>query len=110
MGYHDQFIERGMALLDEKVPGWEHRVDLKTLDLNDCTECVVGQLFQTYINRLTTLGREADHFPHRFGFSLDWDNWRTTWGGLTTAWKRAIRTRRAEVAQPTSSGDPQGSE
>ena len=38
-------VERGMALLDEKLgPRWVLKVDPKMLDLSDGSYCVVGQL------------------------------------------------------------------
>lgn len=37
-------VEKGMTLLDERVPGWDRKIDLKQLDLSDNDRCVVGQL------------------------------------------------------------------
>lgn len=34
------------ALLDAKAPGWFNRIDLATLDLDDCNCCVFGQVFR----------------------------------------------------------------
>jgi hypothetical protein len=38
--------ERGAALLDEKVPGWEHRIDLGRLEMEHSCRCVLGQVFK----------------------------------------------------------------
>ena len=38
-------VEKGAALLDEKLPGWESNIDLDRLQLADTNECVLGQLF-----------------------------------------------------------------
>lgn len=97
MSIHDTRIEQGMALLDEKVPGWEYRLDLRTLDVNSCTQCVVGQLFGIHNSDLLYLGYQAlgVESPRQYGFSLDWDlSYRATYGGLNRAWKRKIRERR----------------
>jgi hypothetical protein len=97
MSIHDTRIERGMTLLDEKAPGWEHRLDLRALDVGSCTQCVVGQLFGVRDNELLYLGFQAlgVERPREYGFSLDWTlGYRATYGGLTTAWKRKIRERR----------------
>lgn len=37
-------VQKGVELLDAKVPGWEKKVDTKTLDLCSAHSCVVGQL------------------------------------------------------------------
>lgn len=98
MSVHDGRVEAGIRLLDRQTPGWEDRVDLRTLDLGSCTRCVVGQLFDVHDPNWLYLGYQAlgvDH-PRKYGFSLDWDlGYRATYGGLTRAWKRVIRQRRA---------------
>jgi len=38
-------VARGAALLDEKLPGWDQRIDLDRLNLGDCFTCILGQLF-----------------------------------------------------------------
>lgn len=38
-------VERGMAWLDEHRPGWEHRIDLRRLDLDSTCDCLLGQEF-----------------------------------------------------------------
>jgi hypothetical protein len=41
-----QAVTRGAALLDREFPGWAERIDLPTLDLGDCYQCILGQLFE----------------------------------------------------------------
>lgn len=41
---YERRIEKGMALLDERLPGWERKIDLGTLDLQSGCDCVLGQL------------------------------------------------------------------
>lgn len=36
--------ERGAALLDKLMPSWFKKVDLDTLKLSSCTDCVCGQI------------------------------------------------------------------
>lgn len=38
-------VARGAAWLDEKYPQWFDKIDLSTLDLSRCTECVLGQVY-----------------------------------------------------------------
>ena len=40
-------VANGAQLLDEKHPGWWRSIDLDTLDLANCTECICGQLAYT---------------------------------------------------------------
>jgi hypothetical protein len=37
-------VAKGVALLDEKRPGWERLIDLETLDIENGTSCVTAQL------------------------------------------------------------------
>jgi len=41
-------VGNGMALLDAKRPGWYKEVDLKTLNIDSCDKCVLGQLYGGY--------------------------------------------------------------
>ncbi len=97
MSVHDSRVETGIRLLDKQMPGWADHVDLRTLEIESCTRCVVGQLFgfarpDDLWWGYKGLGVES---PRRFGFSLDWDlGHRVTYGGLTRAWRRKIRERR----------------
>ena len=50
---YENRIERGAAWLDEHHPGWRDKVNVDTLDLSDCTMCVLGQLS----------GQEGDNWP-----------------------------------------------
>lgn len=54
-------VARGVALLDEKRPGWRDRIDLDALDMRSSRDCVLGQLY-------------ADHedvdWPHRTAFHV----------------------------------------
>jgi hypothetical protein len=38
-------VARGAAWLDEKYPQWFTKIDLSILDLGDCTQCVLGQVY-----------------------------------------------------------------
>ena len=37
-------VARGAAYMDENYPGWERRVDLSILDINNPTSCICGQV------------------------------------------------------------------
>lgn len=38
-------VARGAAWLDDKYPQWYSKIDLSTLDLSNCTMCVLGQVY-----------------------------------------------------------------
>ena len=89
-------VMRGAKLLDEKSPGWHRRINLHALDLNDCQECILGQVYGEYANGLETLfaGDQKYFSRYHFGFSS------TYTGGkdrgmrrLTAAWMRLIVKR-----------------
>lgn len=94
-------VRRGVALLDEKVPGWHQRIDVETLDVNLCSKCVLGQLFRgNYDLGLSVVFegnfyRVTDFLDSDFGFdgySLE----RTRENAhLTRLWQFVVRTRQA---------------
>lgn len=54
-------VARGAALLDEKVPGWYTRVNVETLKMESCVQCMLGQLFGHNVE--TALGTEMYGLP-----------------------------------------------
>jgi hypothetical protein len=94
-------VARGAALLDEKLPGWDERIDLADLQLASCYRCVLGQLFgrypvpaeggfSPYGLGIAALGI-GDENPSRYGFDgRDADS-------LTGEWRRVITQRRTRV-------------
>jgi hypothetical protein len=90
-------VERGAEFLDEKLPGWEEKINLRTLDLGSTCKCVVGQLYKegprdhaAYDRGLDVLGI-PDGMTARLGFNT-WG--RQTFTRLTESWKDLIRQRR----------------
>lgn len=85
----------GAALLDRLVPGWWRRIRLRPLDINDCKECITGQLFGDYDR-----GLEKLHLGQLDGPVYGFTSYDTEDGGdygmwaLTQAWKDEIRKRR----------------
>lgn len=59
-------VKRGAALLDEKHPGWAEKIDKLLLDMNDCYDCVLGQLYGEYFD-----GREALGLTHGWYHGFD---------------------------------------
>ena len=43
------YVKRGTEILEEHVgENWRDGIDLETLNIGSCSECVLGQLFGTY--------------------------------------------------------------
>lgn len=94
-------VARGATYLDRVRPGWYNEIDVKTLEINDCHECVVGQLTKGWHpSKLGILGDEVISY----GFNLFEPGWPEFFamGGtsaewyqpLQDAWLTAIETRK----------------
>ena len=85
----DERIEAGIALLDEKVPGWEQHIDIQRLNMGDCKRCILGQLYGDYnigIKKLE-IGLMQDS---ELGFEVDsYED--ESYDDLTEMWKEYIR-------------------
>lgn len=95
-------VERGAAFLDERVPGWEEKLNLRTLNVSSTRGCVLGQLhrknrgdYAAYARGLETLGL-SDREAARLGFDI-WGM--QTFYRLTSGWKAMVLKRRAEQNQ-----------
>jgi hypothetical protein len=99
------FVLAGMAMLDEKLPGWDDAIDLEELDLGSTDSCIVGQLERKYdLEDHVGLGTEAygyRKYPLELGFEKA--HYTQTYDGLTRAWKRQIVKRR-QAKQEVSRG------
>lgn len=117
---YEEQINRGIAVLDEKQPGWENRIDLKTLTLSSICHCVVGQLvgnvktavwedasvkrYSSFLMELTGAS-ERMHIVESVNYGFDLDPEFATYPNydvLTAEWKTAIWARLAENAEVTS--------
>jgi hypothetical protein len=68
------------------MPGWEQKIDLRTLDLMSECSCILGQLYGTYMQGVTILDLKPGE-PSRFGFFTTLDE---PWDELTQYWKERI--------------------
>jgi hypothetical protein len=108
-------VARGVALLDEKCPGWDQKINVKALDIEDPANCVIGQVYKDSgivgafgIGATNLVGKKAYGndinapvlIEHGFsGTRRPGDD--NEFDALTAAWKRAIRARRAAApAEP----------
>jgi hypothetical protein len=102
---HDRML-KGVYYLDAHVPGWADRINLDTLEMADCADCVVGQLFPNddgiFGHSVYALWQQADN-----ALATDDDegygayDWAVRYGfdsfedidAANAAWKRVIRAR-----------------
>lgn len=106
-------VAQGMALLDEKMPGWAERIDLERLDIASGTHCVAAQLSgeDNYYRGFHLLGITGrDRFEHGFmaestceccndGLTLPLGyNQDTAYATLTRLWREAIEQRQKASA------------
>lgn len=79
-------VTRGAMWLDDKMPGWELKVNLQDLEMSDCASCVLGQLFGHFTNADVKdpelLGFEVnDVWPDALGY-VSYDDLRVAWTTL----------------------------
>lgn len=91
-------VRKGAILLDQKCPGWFHRIDLDTLDISSQGFDVLTQVYGSYGKGIDALGiRLQDGYKN--GFSLNYADVlhgldHETKPLLQQAWKDAILDRR----------------
>ena len=100
-------VARGVALLDEKVCDWVQRINLDHLNIEDCTECILGQLGDESVENtafedaaIALIGGEAFQYNSNaqalieHGFSDMRGSGKRTFDALTAEWRRVILARR----------------
>lgn len=67
-------VAKGVKWLDKESPDWHNKVDLRTLDMSSGTQCMIGQCFGDYFQKLQEL------FPAAFTYGDDKnENKRNKW-------------------------------
>jgi hypothetical protein len=99
-------VREGVRLLDEQNPGWDSRIDLARLDMRQCGNCILGQLYGEYdqgLNKLCLMSA-SDVFVARYGFTvfpsqvmLKYPFRRLTW-----AWTKLVGERQAGKQKPVA--------
>lgn len=92
-------VQKGQALLNERLPGWREVMHPETLELDNCNACVLGQLFGDYHRGLAALGIPEEEAAD-YGFQVpemqdrpSWYRWDSAgmFGLLTRIWRRALK-------------------
>lgn len=83
-------VARGVALLDEKAPGWRGAINLSELDVSDFYSCPLGQIGGDFVDGAKLVGLVlGDPSIAEHGFYLDDGEW-GTFEELNAAWREAI--------------------
>lgn len=95
-----QNVARGAALLDEKMPGWEDKIDLERLSMYDGCDCILGQLAGMYhrgrAHLRINLGDGYDYGFHAQKWDKDGNFIAgTSWDNLQYEWTRLLISRKA---------------
>ena len=78
-----QYVADGAALLDQKRGStWRQEIDFDTLDLDDITTCILGQLYGNYFEGKHVLG-----IIDGANYGFDRNPFECTWTQLEQAWK-----------------------
>jgi hypothetical protein len=105
-------VKAGMALLDEKAPGWREKVDLDKLNMGGCVRCILGQIYGHFDEGLTALGicevgvveiqfDLAIEKAARYGFAIEdpyLKNYHLDYATFTQTWKEALSEPSSPVA------------
>lgn len=104
-------VKQGMALLDEREPGWFRKIDTEILDLSNPKSCILGQAWRDkggmdlyFTTALTDLGMYDDDATEAHGFALDEDaakkysiGWHQAYSILTEQWIYYIKKKLAII-------------
>lgn len=83
-------VRDGARLLDEQRPGWWQRIDILKLEMNNCSKCILGQLFGHYDSGLTRLFGSPDEAEEASERGFDHDE---EFGAFTTDGQSAYKDR-----------------
>jgi hypothetical protein len=103
-------VAKGAALLDDKRPGWADRIDLASLDMGCCSQCVLGQVFGSFFWAASGFWpiHDLKQRAEEHGFDLntaDADSVAAAeeeWTILRNAWVGIIQERRSPPALAVS--------
>lgn len=89
-------VARGVKYMDTYGPAdWRDRIDLEILDIESCTDCVLGQVFDNGDVIFGGYGAHIRDFEKNVGFYSSVWEYGFSWGDLdpqeiTAEWKRVL--------------------
>jgi hypothetical protein len=89
-------VTSGAARLTERRPGWFWEIDLNRLDLKSTTDCVLGQLWDSYDEGVDALSFDWPDDDRHHGFDAYADDYTPhAFSRLRQEWIRVILELRA---------------
>ncbi len=89
-------IEKGIALLDEKAPGWRDKINVEKLCLDLPSRCIIGQLYGgttgDYIIGCRRLFGASWRHGDVAAYGFEEDN-KVSYTALTEGWKDELAAR-----------------
>lgn len=84
----EERVAKGVALLDDKRPGWRSEINTDILVMSDSRDCLLGQLYGDYGSGLQALDLwvEEDANKYSFGTPYGFTTGGETWNELHAAW------------------------
>ena len=70
----EERVDNGIRWLNENFPGWENRINLKSLSLKNAERCICGQVFRKEGKDKNTAGHNGYHYAyhHLFNEANSW--------------------------------------
>lgn len=87
------FVKRGIHWLNNHHPGWLQKIDPESVDIASNADCIIGQLFGSYMLYSLKAGKDKKTFFETHGFTASLF---VSSEQLTCAWKTAIKSMRKE--------------
>ena len=101
-------IKRGVALLDRHDQNWSIRIDLYTLSMGSCYECVLGQLYGDFAAgcralKIPRVWRDCTYWGFDKLVRMNEPLCKDRWFDLTKQWREAIIVERIKHANKQNS-------
>ena len=83
-------VTKGHQWLDQNYPGWKEKIDLDTLELSSCLNCVLGQLYGHFDN--SPFAEDGPEYLHGKEFGFDrFIGQVVTFGDLQEEWEKVLK-------------------
>lgn len=94
----EERVQKSVALLNRRVPGWQERIDTATLDMSEpwieddrCSGCILAQLYDRYTVGLVALGLLANEEHEVYAFEKQPEDATEAYNVMREAWILAIQ-------------------